>query len=413
MPASGRRIPNDKRVILSVAAATLAPMRLLHTADWHVGKTIRGRSRLDEFSDALSQVVGIAIDEGVDAVLLAGDVYDHRAPSPESDGLVFDALVALHQAEIPVVAIPGNHDSPIRLEALGKLLQAIGVTMVPRVVPPESGGVVQIPSRDGNERAVVACVPFVPERRFGDATALFRATEAWYQSYAEGMGRLFAAMTTAFRDDAVNVLMGHVLTDGAIPGGGEHQVTIGIEYAVSPARLPATASYVGLGHVHRPQPVRGAPSPTRYAGSLLQLDFGETEQTKSVAIIEATAGRPAKVREVTLSAGRRLVDVEGTIDEVLQHGRELPDAHLRVFVQTDGPVPGINQQVRDALPNAVDVQLKYERIDITGADGPPLSSLQPTEQFHSYYRREHGVDEVPQELRAAFDEILEQVQSEG
>jgi type 5 capsule protein repressor-like protein len=108
-----------------------------------------------------------------------------------------------------------------------------------------------------------------------------------------------------------------------------------------------------------------------------------------------------------------LVDVEGTIDEVLQHGRELPDAHLRVFVRTDGPVPGINQQVRDALPNAVDVQLKYERIDITGADEPPLSSLQPGEQFHSFYRREHGVDEVPQNLRAAFDEVLEQVQSEA
>jgi exonuclease SbcD len=281
--------------------------------------------------------------------------------------------------------------------------------VVPRVAPPAEGSVVEIPSRDGDETALVACVPFVPERRFADAAALFDAPESWFQSYAEGMGRLLAAMTDAFRPDAVNVLLAHLFTDGAIPGGGEHQVTIGIEYAVSPARLPATASYVALGHVHRPQPVRGAPSPTRYAGSLLQLDFGETEQTKSVALIEARAGAPAKVREVTLSAGRRLVDVEGTLDEVVAAGRSLPGAHLRVFVRTDGPMPGLAAQVRDELPNAVDVSLRYER-----AQGPedtaPLSSLQPRDQFTSYYRSRHGVDEPPAELMAAFDEVLSAVQ---
>ena len=152
------------------------------------------------------------------------------------------------------------------------------------------------------------------------------------------MGRILAAMSEPFRPDHVNVLLAHLFTDGAIPGGGEHKITIGIEFAVSPSRLPATASYIALGHVHRPQAVKGAPSPTRYAGSLLQLDFGETEQTKSVTIVEAHPGRPAKVREVALSAGRRLLDVEGTLDDVLARGEALPDAYLRVFVRTDGPV---------------------------------------------------------------------------
>ncbi|HEX2267020.1 MAG TPA: exonuclease SbcCD subunit D C-terminal domain-containing protein, partial [Actinomycetota bacterium] len=133
---------------------------------------------------------------------------------------------------------------------------------------------------------------------------------------------------------------------------------------------------------------------------------------KSVAIVEAEAGRPAKVRDVPLSAGRRLVDVEGTLDEVLERGGALGDAYLRVFVQTDGPVPGLNERVRDALPHAVDVQLRYERQGTT-PDGPSLSSLQPREQFLSYYRREHGVEEVPDDLLAAFDEVLEDVHAEG
>ncbi len=383
-------------------------MRLLHTGDWHVGRTIRGRSRLPEFTDALSEVVGIATQENVDAVLIAGDLYDYRSPAPEADGLVFEALVRLYEAGIPVVAIPGNHDSAIRLEALAKLLKPIGVSMVPRVVPPGQGSLVEVPSRDGTEAALVACVPFVPERRFGDAAALFRATEDWYQSYADGLGRILAAMTEPFRTDRVNVLMAHLFTDGAIPGGGEHHITIGIEYAVSPSRLPATASYVALGHVHRPQAVRGAPSPTRYAGSLLQLDFGETEQTKSVTIVEAAAGKPSKVREVALSSGRRLVDVEGPFDEVLAKGSQLAEAYLRVFVHTDGPVPGIAERIRDALPNAVDVSLRYERQEAEES-GPPLSSLQPRDQFVSYFRREHGVDDVPEDLMGAFDEVLDDV----
>jgi DNA repair protein SbcD/Mre11 len=386
-------------------------VRILHTGDWHVARTIRGRSRFDEFDAALSEVVGIARQESVDAVLVAGDLYDHRSPVPEADSLVFEALIALYEARIPVVAISGNHDSALRLEALAKLLRPIDVTVVPRVVPPENGSLVEVPSRDGAEAALVACVPFVPERRFGDAAALFRATEDWYQSYAEGMGRLLGAMTAPFREDRVNVLMAHLFTDGAIPGGGEHQITIGIEYAISPSRLPASASSVAPGHVPRPQSVRGAPSPTRYAGSLLQLDFGETEQTKSVSIVEATAGKPAKVREVALSSGRRLVDLEGTFDEVLAKGTNLAGAYLRVFVDTDGPVPGIAEQIRDALPDAVDVSLRYERRDAP-ADETPLSTLQPRDQFISYFRREHGADDPPEELLRAFDEILEDVQDE-
>src|SRR5436190_505199 len=198
-------------------------MRLLHTADWHVGRAIRGRSRGEEFADALAEVVGIAVAESVDAVLIAGDLYDHRSPAPEADALVFEALVRLYEARIPVVAITGNHDSAIRMEALARLLQPIGVSMVARVVPPDQGSLVEVPARDGSEAALVACVPFVPERRFGDAAALFEATEAWYQSYAEGMGRHLHAMTEPLRTDRVNVLLAHLFTDGAIPGGDERR----------------------------------------------------------------------------------------------------------------------------------------------------------------------------------------------
>jgi exonuclease SbcD len=388
-------------------------MRFLHTADWHVGKAIRGRSRAEEFAAALDEVVAIAVDGTVDCVLLAGDVYEHGAPSPEADVLVFEAFLRFHDAGIRVVAIPGNHDSALRMEAFGKVLAPLGIRIVPRVARPDAGGIVLVPSRDGAHEAEVATIPFVPARRFGDAAALFEASEAWYQSYAQGMGELLGAMSAGFTAGRIPIVLGHLFTDGALvtPGGGERELTIGIAYAVPPSRLPAEAAYVALGHVHLPQAVRGSPAPARFAGSLLQLDFGEAGQRKSVTLVEATPGRPAKVTEVPLSSGRRLTDLRGTLDEVVAQGRELRDAWLRVFVRTDGPVPGIADRIRDELPNALDVHLDYERRDAAGDVGAPLSSLQPREQFVAYHEAHHGVPPT-EALLAAFDEVLD-LETEG
>jgi exonuclease SbcD len=386
-------------------------MRFLHTGDWHVGKSIRGRSRHDEFAAALDEVVGIASGEGVDAVLIAGDLYEHRAASPEADALVFETLVRLHEAGIPVVAISGNHDSALRLQAMTKLLRAIDVYAVPKVSSPEQGSVLEVASRDGSEAALIACVPFVPERRFGDAAALFDATETWYLSYAEGMGELLAAMAAAFRPDRVNVLMAHLFTAGALLGGGEREVTTGLEYAVSPSRLPGQAAYIALGHIHKPQAVKGSPAPARYPGSLVQLDFGEREQQKSVTIVDASPGKPAGVREVPLAAGRKLVDVHGSLDDLPGRVNALGDAYLRVFLETDGPVPGIAERVREILPNALDVHLVYERSEVS-ADAAPVSSLQPREQFEAYFRSAHG-SEPDEGLMEAFDDVLAGVTGEG
>jgi exonuclease SbcD len=382
-------------------------VRFLHTGDWHIGKAIRGRTRIDEHAAVLDEVVAMAVDRAVDAVLIAGDVYEHRAPPPDADAVVFDALLRLHDAGIRVVVIPGNHDSAPRLEAFGKLLRPLGVEVGARVLPPDRGGVVAVPSRDGSEVVEVACVPFVPERRFGDATALFDATEAWFASYAQGMGELLAAMAAGFSPGRASVVLAHLFTDGALvtPGGGERELTIGMAYAVPPSRLPAHVSYIALGHVHLPQAVRGSPAPARFAGSLLQLDFGEAGQRKSVSIVDVVAGKPAKVEEVPVSAGRELRDVRGALDAVLRQGAEAGDAFLRVFVETDGPIPGIADRIRAELPNALDVHLVYQRDDATpGAE--PVSSLHPREQFVAYYRSQHSTAPTP-ELLEAFDELLD------
>ena len=385
-------------------------MRFLHTGDWHVGKTIRGRSRADEFEAALAEVVAIARAEKVDAVLVAGDIYDQRAVTAEADGLIFDVLLQLHAAAIPVLAVPGNHDSALRLEVLGRLLERIGTTVVPKVLRPDAGGVVEVPSRDGSATAAIACVPFVPERRFGDAADLFLDPSKLTSGYDEKMGVILSTMGAAFRPDRVNLLMGHLFVDGARTGGGEREITIGRNYAVSPAHIPSNATYVALGHIHRPQQMKGCPSPTYYSGSLLQLDFGEVNQDKLVYIVDAAPKKPAQVTEVKLSSGRKLIDVPpSTLDELEAKAADYGDAYLRVAVKTEGPVPGLADRVREILPYALEVHLSYDRGDDV-IEIPSLRTLQPREQFLSYYRSTHGVAPA-NELMDAFDRVYEEANS--
>lgn len=382
-------------------------MKFLHTSDWHVGRTIRGRSRADEFAAVLHEVVKIAADEKVDAVLVSGDLYDHKVPQPESERLVLEGLVRLHESGARVIAITGNHDSAAKWDALRPLLRPLGITVVTGVARPDEGGAVEVPSRDGTATAVVACLPFVAERWFGEAARLFAASENWAMDYASGMGELLGEMAKAFRPDAVNILLAHLYATDVDLGGGESAHTVTLDYAVPPARFPGTATYVALGHVHKPQAVAASPSPARYAGSLLQLDFGEREQRKSVAIVEADPGRPARIRLEPLAAGRRLVDVTGTLEELRAQAASVGDAWLRVKVKVEAPVPGIVDAVREALPNAIEVQPDYPRAEEEPAPAG-MMALAPGDQFAAYYRKKHAADPPP-EVVAAFAEVLEAV----
>ena len=144
-------------------------MRFLHTGDWHIGKTLRTRSRLDEFEAALDEVARIAMEARVDAVLVAGDVFDSPAPPPEAERLVYDFLARLLPERVACVLIAGNHDHPRKLGALARLLEGLRIHVRSEVRPPSQGGVVGVPSRDGREEARVAVLPFVPERKVVDA----------------------------------------------------------------------------------------------------------------------------------------------------------------------------------------------------------------------------------------------------
>ena len=296
-------------------------MRLLHTSDWHVGKRIRGHSRADEHRAVLAEIISVAGEESVDLIVVAGDLYETAAPTAESELIVHQALLGL--AEIaPVMAIAGNHDNPRRLAAVEPLMTLGRITMVAEPKPPTAGGAPVITTGDGTP-VRVAMLPFVSQRSIVRADQLM--VNAGYenaQSYADRMQRVIAALCADFDADHVNLVVAHAFVHGGSLGGGERPAHLVDEYAVSAVDFPATASYVALGHLHRPQQLLGATA-IHYCGSPLQLDFGEQDQAKQVNIVDVEPGLPAKVQPVPLRAGRRLRTLTGTVAQLAAIAEDL------------------------------------------------------------------------------------------
>jgi exonuclease SbcD len=385
-------------------------MRFLHTADWHVGRTIRRRQRLDETRTVLEDIVGIAENETVDAVLVCGDIYETFAPSAEAERIVYDTLLALTQrVGVPVVLVAGNHDYAKRLTAVEGLLKAVNVHVAAEPRRPDEGGVIEVRSRSGGNEAQIAVLPWVAERRLFGAEEMMGLQEEPHKAYAEQTPRLLQELCAHFDQSKVNLLAAHLFISGARPGGGERELTIGEIFAITGAALPTTPQYIALGHVHRPQEAPGTPVPTRYAGSALQLDFGDVDQQKSVTIVDVEPGKPARAREIPLSAGRRLIDIRVRVDQLESQAGADQDAYARVFLECDGPAPGLVERVQEILPNAVEVRLVYERQDPERAVAD-YRAMTPGELFSSYYQKRHGSD-PDKRLLTLFNELFEEVSS--
>ncbi|ADV67260.1 metallophosphoesterase family protein [Deinococcus maricopensis] len=381
-------------------------MRVLHTADFHAGRTLRGVDRTPEIHAALTEIADLARTERADAVLVSGDLFDSVNPSADAEAAIFQFFLALRDAGIPSIVIAGNHDSANRLASLSGLLGWVGVQMVAQVGTNPQALVRTITARDGTTLTVGA-LPYLSERRLiRSADLLGQDVGAWRQRYREGINFFLRQLERGFRGDTVNMLMMHATLDGSTPSGSERSFLFDLTnaYTISPLQLPASAQYVALGHVHKAQQPGEAP-PAYYPGSVIQLDFGEAGERKQVNLVEVEPGRPARVHALPLSAGRELRTVRATLDTL---DRKLESVQgfgglVKVIIEAPGgtAMPGLKDRVLRATPNAIAVDL--ERVgEGTGAAPSAREGVSMTELFTRYYEARKGA--VPPALLDAFRE---------
>lgn len=381
-------------------------MRLLHTSDWHVGRTLRGLSRADEHRAVLAEVVAAATAHGVDLVLVTGDLFDTAAPTPEAEQIVYRTLLDLEATGALVVVLAGNHDNARRLDAVAPLLQRGRVVVRSSWLPPGEGGVVEAPCSDGST-AQVACLPFLSQRSVLRADELMEGSAADLAGgYKAVVRALVADLAGALRPDAVKVFAGHLFADGATAGGSERTAHIADGYVVPVDVFPTSLHYVALGHLHRPQEVRG---PTvRYAGSPLQLDFGEAEEEKSVTVVEATPTSPARITLVPLRAGRKLRTIDGTLDQLRSLSGSTGDALLKVVVR-DHARAGLADEIRELFPHCIDVFVAAPAAERKVDERADRRGRAPGELFASYLEERMARDE---RVQALFGELVDATASE-
>jgi DNA repair protein SbcD/Mre11 len=380
-------------------------VKILHTSDWHVGKVLKGQSRAEEHKQVLAGVIDIARRERPDLVIIAGDLYDTAAPTPEATRLVTRALTALRRTGADVVAIGGNHDNGPALDALRPWAEAAGITL--------RGGVREDPAEHvidgttaGGERWRLAALPFLSQRYAVRAVEMYELTTAeTTQTYADHLGRILARLTEGFDEpDRVHLVTAHLTVVGAATGGGERDAHTIMGYAVPASFFPGTAHYVALGHLHRAQRVQG-PCPIRYSGAPLAVDFGEQENVPAVTLVEVTTTTAARIREEPVTAATALRTVRGTLAQLAEITP--PEGWLRVYVR-EQPRAGLREEVQQLLPRALEIRIDPELVPApgTGTRVAQRSGRSPRQLFADYLDSRGHADEGVREL---FDELLEEV----
>jgi len=402
-------------------------MRLLHTADWHLGSRFHDRRRALDEDDALEQMLELCRDRKVDAVLHAGDVFDNANPGAEEQERYYRSLARLvREAGVAtVVVIAGNHDSALRLEGPSELLRRLDIHVVGRLAREAEvdSCLCKLKNRKGEVAALCVALPYLRDADLR-LTAGAESTPLADQRYRRALeGRYREALLAAEEKagDLPLVVMGHCLVDGAHFGGGERPVQIGNLGAVSAAELAGDAAYLALGHLHQPQQV-GHPS-WRYSGSLLPTGFDEAGRDKAFLLVDLpsqAAGQTA-VEVVPLRPYRRYHRLAGNLDTLRAQVLTLdppvagePTPFCEATIRLEGPQPGLAPELIELCRargwDLVSVRRELHSNPIVGAPllGRTLVELSPEEVFVKCHEAEYGLP--PQDdLLIEFRRLLEDV----
>lgn len=383
-------------------------MKVLHTADWHLGIRIQGHSRLVEQRELLEEICGIADREDVDLVIIAGDVFDTYIPPVEAERLYFETIARLAGSGRRAVAvISGNHDSPEHLSASNPIALSHGVVTLgrpsdnPRLFDLGPGRVACVASSPSFARlrvpsgSMIALIllSYPSESRLLELLSSSIDDEAGaHRNYNERLRGIMEGLATAFVTGEPSVIVSHLFVDGGREGGSERPIQVGGAYSVRLSTFPAGASYVALGHLHAPQEFQAPNGPiVRYSGSILQNGFGEAGQTKSVTIVEFLDGNVAH-SQIPLQGGRPLVRIASSSLDDLTDRLAALEGNPWVgidFTLVDTAAPEDLDELRRSNPSIVDVAFLHERTPTDTLGGAQtLLRLSLDEQFRRYVSSE-------------------------
>jgi len=398
-------------------------MRLLHTSDWHLGQHFMGKSRQAEHQALIDWLLDQVQSQSVDAVLIAGDLFDTGTPPSYARELYNQLVVRLHAAGVALLLLGGNHDSPATLNESRELFARLGATVVAAAGDDPAAQVVVLPRRGGGAGCVVCAVPFVRPRDVLRSQAGQSADDKQL-SLQQAIERHYAAVHAAAQAEIAAlpgrlpiVATGHLTTVGASASEAVREIYVGALEAFPTAAFPP-ADYIALGHIHRPQKVGGLEH-VRYSGSPLPLGFDEAKQQKEVLLVDLDADGLLAVTPLPVPRFQGLVAIAGNLDSLsgaigaaaAEGTRERP-AWLEITVADDdylADLPARIEALTDGWPVEV-LRIRRQRGDavarLAATAGETLAELEPDEVFARRLEHEALDDALRAELTGRYRAVV-------
>lgn len=380
-------------------------MRILHTADWHLGRNFFNVNLIEDQAYVLDQIVRIARDERVDAVLLAGDVYDRAVPSADAVRLLDDVLARIVlDLGVTVVVISGNHDDPSRLSFGSRLMVESGLHVAGLLQPQP----LHVVLRDTHGPVHVCALPYVDPPK---------AREVLSDGALSDNNRAFGAFIDRVRGALPpgerSILVAHAFVAGGAACDSERPLAVGGSGAVDVAHLSGF-DYVALGHLHRPQASWG--ERIQYSGSILKYSFSEIGQTKSVNVLDLDERGAVHVERVAITPRRDVRSIEGTLDELLRLGAADPASgdYIQAVLLDRGPVLDAMSRLQSVYPNALNI-VRPQSATPADAGRPSTADhrrLSETELFAQFYEAMTG-ERIAEMEAEAFAAVVADVRGEG
>lgn len=402
-------------------------LKLLHTADWHLGKKLGPYSRFEEQKAVMDELVNLAEQNEVDALLVAGDLYDQFNPSTEATELFYLTLKRLaNEGRRPVIVIAGNHDSPDRIQVSDPLARACGIILIghpqeevkpfamnnnwqlSRSVP----GFLEITWEDHKPPLRILHTPFANEYRM----KVYLGSEDMEEQLRLVLQDHWLSLVNEYCDDAgINILLTHLFIaerNQPLPEEpeGEKPIVIGNAQVIYSDNLPSGIQYAALGHLHRYQQIKGRDYPIVYSSSPLCYSFAEAGQIKYAVIVEAEPGKKVHLAKAELTSGKPLVRIRfDSIDDTVQWLESHPACLVELTLRTEKYLQSSDKKRIYASHDGI-VTIIPEIISESDASetGPRIRlDKSMIELFRDYFIYRHG-QEPSEELVSLFREIQNQ-----
>lgn len=405
-------------------------MRVLHTADWHLGQRFIHHDRTQEQTLALNWLIDTLETERVDVLIVAGDIFDVSNPPNSARELYYNFLSRLLKTSCrQVVIVGGNHDSPGTLAADSELLKNLQIHVIGAMPADRREALLVLQDAQHAPAMIVAAVPFLRDRELMYVVAgesadqrAQRLRAAVRDVYTELAGHIEALGLP----DLPVIATGHLYASGALGADKQDNIYIGNCENIDAQEFPHIFDYIALGHIHRAQAVGGRES-VRYAGSMIPLSFSETQDSKSVYLVDFDKQQP-HIRALPVPLFRRLKTIQGDWASIMPKIHAFAERRddplypwLEVVVEADRPIPGIQQELEEYCATLPVELLKIRILQSPAAAGdwaavaePQLQELTAREVFLQKCDPQASLpQEEKQQLLDTFRELEEWVQAGG